>query len=110
MRTKTEEAKWLQYTYLILSLELDVLVIVQVDGVGVGGVDDVGKSTFVNELTVVCSAVSGEEHSLALGVVAGDVTDDTGKAMHGMRALDVTSSGVGAVLERHDCSFSCFGS
>lgn len=93
-----------QETYLILGLKLDILIVVQVDGIRVGGVDDVGKSTLVDKLTVVGTAISGQKDSLTLGIVTSDVTDDTGEAVHGMGTLDVPGSGIGAVLDRHGCS------
>ena len=64
----------------------EVRVVVEVDGRRGGRVEDVGHGLLVAHDEVVVAAVCGQEHALAVGVVACDVADCAAEARGGEAA------------------------
>lgn len=88
--------------YLVLATMLDIYSAIEVNGMLTGRVYDVGNSRLVHQLTVMITNVGGQEHRFAFGIVSGDVTDDAGEALNGVRSLNVSLSWIVHVFGRHD--------
>ena len=50
--------------------------------------------------------IGGQEYRFALGIVSGDVADDTGEALDGMRSLDIAFCWTEEGFGRHGVSLS----
>lgn len=80
---------------------LDIYCVIEINRMLPRRINDVGNSRLVDQLAVVITNVGRQEHGFSLGVVPGDVTDDTREALNGMRSLDVALGWVVQVFGRH---------
>lgn len=88
-------------SYLVFFGILDVNIAVQINGNLAGRIKNVGNRRFVDQLTVVVAHVCGEEYSSAMGIMGGDVSDDSRKPLNGMGSLDVALGWIVHVFGGH---------